>query len=220
MQACTPNQSMSPHTPRNSGLQPRSGSRPDIDPRDISPDDKEIITTTCHTINSTIDTVQPINLEAPPQGWNWETVVTDPEKRVEICKTRSGRSVKPPVRYEPVEEVEDDNDDCADGEESGVYDDEMCSDSDEEEEEDDDGSYDGSFINDEESDYDVDEDDIEEEIEEEEDEDEYTDTESEEDDKDEDDEDDEDDARDGESVGDNDKNMMDYYRSKKPRVRA
>ena len=215
MQVCTPKQSNSPRTPPNSAITACSATR--VDPRDITPDDKEIIMSTYHT-------VRPINLNLEESfSWNWETAVTDPGKRVEICRTRSGRSVKPPVRYEPVEAVEDDDDDdcddCSDDKGSGVYDEELCGVSDEEDEEDDDGSYDGSFINDEESDYE-DADDIEEEFEEEEDdEDEYTDTESEEDPDEKDISGDEDGDHDDQCVGD-DKNMMHYYRSKKPRVHA
>ena len=205
MKACTPNQSNSPHTPVNSGIPKHLSSKPGIDPRDITPDKNEIIMSTYHARNGTTETLEAINLQAPSQGWNWETVVTDPQKRVEICKTRSGRSIKPPVRYEPVEEVEDDYDhEYGDDDESGVYDDDMCSQSDDDDaDEDDDGSYEDSFINDEESDYE-DDDEIEDETEEEEDGD--TDTESEWN-------NDEDD--DDESVGDNSENVMNYYRSRK-----
>lgn len=216
MQVCTQNQSPSwwndDRTPPD--LIPATKTQPlrsDDDskkfhPGDISPDDREIITDTINIRNCTNHTVDPINLgDTQPSKWNWEAVVTDPDKQVEICKTRSGRSVKPPVRYEPIEEVEDD-DDCEDCE-SGVYDSEMRGESDDEDDEDDDdGSYDGSFINDDESDYEEG-DGIDEEIEEEE-EDTYTDTDTES-------EEEDDDV----SVCDEKKNkMMDYYRSKKPRT--
>ena len=66
-------------------------------------------------------------------------------------RTRSGRVSKPPVRYEPIEQVEDDySGDEYDSHESDTCDDDdVCDDSDEEDDEedaDDDGNLDGFVV--------------------------------------------------------------------------
>ena len=69
----------------------------------------------------------------------------------QIVQTRSGRVSKPPVRYEPVEQVEDDYAaDDYDSDESPVLTDDSLDDDDEEEEDesdaDDDGNLDGFVV--------------------------------------------------------------------------
>lgn len=72
------------------------------------------------------------------------------EPPVAVARTRSGRISKPPVRYEPVEQVEDDYDDeDYDTEESAIDSDASSDASDEEDDEedaDDDGNLDGFVV--------------------------------------------------------------------------
>jgi hypothetical protein len=69
---------------------------------------------------------------------------------VPTCKTRSGRVSKPPVRYEPVEQVEDDYaDDDYDSRESSISSEVSYGDSEDEddsEDADDDGNLDGFVV--------------------------------------------------------------------------
>ena len=74
----------------------------------------------------------------------------DPAVTSEPPRTRYGRVSKPPVRYEPVEQVEDDYSDAEyDSHESDTCDDDASDDSDEEDDEedaDDDGNLDGFVV--------------------------------------------------------------------------
>jgi len=78
--------------------------------------------------------------------------INSPDSEVisEPVRTRSGRVTKPPVRYEPVEQVEDDYSDAEyDSHESETDDDISDDDSDEEDDEedaDDDGNLDGFVV--------------------------------------------------------------------------
>jgi hypothetical protein len=73
-------------------------------------------------------------------------VVPSGQSAPTVNKTRSGRVSKPPERYEPVEQVEDDySPDDYDSDESLVDSDGSFSDSDEEESEDEDADDDGNL---------------------------------------------------------------------------
>ena len=92
--------------------------------------------------------------------------INSPDSAVtsEPVRTRSGRVTKPPVRYEPIEQVEDDYSDAEyDSHESDTCDEDISDDSDEEDDEedaDDEGNLDGFVVPDKsESDEDVSEDD-------------------------------------------------------------
>jgi len=65
---------------------------------------------------------------------------------VSETRTRSGRVSKPPIRYEPIEQVEDDYaQDDYDSDESDIMTDESFEDSDDDDEDDDDADDDGNL---------------------------------------------------------------------------
>lgn len=88
--------------------------------------------------------------QIPPDETPLQVLAEAAAEEVPTTRTRSGRVSKPPVRYEPVEQVEDDYDaDDYDTEDPDEISEEIETESDEEEDEsdaDDDGNLDGFVV--------------------------------------------------------------------------